>query len=236
MEIAQSKLCGDHSFATLEVKKKSSLGSCQPCNHISSTLLLFRNESLQRLGQPRGISPDLHPHTWKGLGMKFVERNRGGEDVRSLIYISYSKQLKIKLAPEMAPVKASPSLPFSLWHLLQGPREDWRVCGDLSFNTGMWNIFQTGEGRKFALNTFQEETWEKCLIWKGLLKSSPFNTQHLLWSGKSVCDWGCIFVTAAALGVTDPVSHRVLFWLRLWCLIFWRVCMWWTWWQTVKSH
>lgn len=36
------------------------------------------------------------------------------------------------------------------------------------------------------------------------MKTQPFIKQHFLWSGKSVCDWGCIFVTAA-LGVTFPV-------------------------------
>lgn len=68
----------------------------------------------------------------KVLEWNLLKATEEDKDVQSLIYISYSKQLKIKLEPETALVKASPSLSFSLWHLLQGYREDWRVCGDTS--------------------------------------------------------------------------------------------------------
>ena len=73
----------------------------------------------------------------KILAWNLLKATEEEKDVQNLTCISCSKQLKIKLMPETAPVKASPSLSFSLWHLLQGPREDWSACGDQSFNTGM---------------------------------------------------------------------------------------------------
>lgn len=73
----------------------------------------------------------------KNLAWNLLKETEEEKDVQSSMSSSHGKQLKIKLVSERAQVKASHSLAFSSWHLLQSPREDWRVCGDLSFDAGM---------------------------------------------------------------------------------------------------